>query len=134
MVPTFLTLDEALEIHRDQVTNYGGLPGVRDFGLLQSALAMPRAAFGGQYLHPDLCEMAAAYLFHLVQNHPFIDGNKRVGAVAADIFLALNGIELTATEDDYAELVLSVANGQTGKSAVAEFFHAHTQSANAGRE
>ena len=125
MEPLFLTLDEVIVIHRDQIDRYGGSLGVRDWGLLKSAVAMPAAAFGGQYLHTDLCEMASAYLFHIVQNHPFIDGNKRVGAVAADVFLALNGVELIADQDDYANLVLSVARGQMSKSAAAEYFHAN---------
>lgn len=129
MDPTFLALDEVVAIHRDQTERYGGSLGVRDWGLLQSAVAMPAATFGGQFLHTNPCEMAAAYLFHIVQNHPFIDGNKRVGAVTADVFLALNGMQLTASEDDYAELVLSVARGEMSKSAVAEFFRANTTSA-----
>jgi death on curing protein len=103
--PLFLTLDEAVAIHRDQIERYGGSLGVRDWGLLKSAIAMP-----------------AAYLFHIVQNHPFIDGNKRVGAVSADVFLALNDIRLTATEDEYADLVRSIARGETSKSGAAEFF------------
>ncbi len=127
MAPLFLTLDEVLAIHQDQISRYGGSSGVRDWGLLQSAVAMPAAAFGGQFLHTDFCEMAAAYLFHIAQNHPFIDGNKRVGAAAADVFLALNNVKLTAGEDDYAELVLSVARGETSKSAVAEFFRANSE-------
>jgi death-on-curing protein len=129
--PTFLALDEIIAIHRDQVARYGGSEGVRDWGMLQSALAMPAASFGGQFLHADLCEMAAAYLFHLVQNHPFIDGNKRAGAVAAYVFLALNNLRLTAHQATYAELVLSVAGGETPKSAVAEFFRANTTSQSA---
>jgi death-on-curing protein len=124
--PTFLTIDEVLTIHQDQIARYGGSEGVRDWGLLQSAIAMPAAALGGQFLHGDLCEMAAAYLFHLVQNHPFIDGNKRVGAVAAYVFLALNDMRLTADSDAYAELVLAVARGEMAKSAVAEFFRKNT--------
>ena len=126
MEPTFLTLDEIVAIHRDQIARYGGSEGVRDWGLLQSAAAMPAAGFGGKFLHSDLCEMAAAYLFHIVQNHPFLDGNKRVGAVAAYVFLALNNVRITAGNDAYAELVLSVARGETAKSAVAEFFRANT--------
>jgi death on curing protein len=124
---TFLTLQEAVEIHRDQIERYGGSEGVRDFGLLQSALAMPMAQFGGEFLHSDMHEMAAAYLYHLVQNHPFIDGNKRVGAAAALVFLSMNELEMTADEDAYADLVLSVARGETKKSAVAEFIRAHTR-------
>jgi death-on-curing protein len=125
--PAFLTLDEVVAIHRDQIDRYGGSLGVRDWGLLQSAIAMPAATFGGQFLHPDLCEMAAAYLFHLVQNHPFIDGNKRVGAAAANVFLEMNDLRLDADEDDYAELVLSVARGDLSKSAAAEFFRTNVK-------
>lgn len=128
MEPLFLTLEEMVAVHRDQVSRYGGSLGVRDWGLLKSATAMPAATFGGQYLHSDLSEMAAAYLFHVVQNHPFIDGNKRVGAVAADVFLSLNGSTLMAGEDEYAELVLAVARGDLGKSAVAEFLRARIRS------
>ncbi len=90
MPPTFLTLGEVLEIHRDQIGRYGGAAGIRDLGLLQSALSQPRATFGGEFLHGDLAEMAAAYLFHLVCDHPFVDGNKRVGLVSAIVFLRLN--------------------------------------------
>ncbi len=128
MAPVFLTLDEMVAIHRDQIERYGESHGVRNWGLLQSAVAMPMAAFGGQHLHTDLYEMAAAYLYHLVQNHPFIDGNKRVGAVATDVFLTMNDLLLTAANDDYADLVLSVARGETSKSAAAEFLRAHSVS------
>jgi death on curing protein len=123
--PVFLTLDEIIDIHRDQIARYGGSEGIHDFGMLQSAVAMPSAGCGGQFLHADLCEMAAAYLFHIVQNHPFIDGNKRVGAVAAYVFLALNNMRLTADQATYAELVLSVARGETPKSAAGEFLRAN---------
>ena len=125
----FLTLDEAVAIHRDQIERYGGSLGVHDWALLKSAVAMPMAMFSGQYLHCDVCEMAAAYLFHLVQNHPFVDGNKRVGTVAVDVFLALNGHRLTAHKDELVDLVLSVARGETSKSAVAEFFRANVKPA-----
>lgn len=127
MEPVFLTLDEVVAIHRDQIERYGGALGVRGWGLLQSAIAMPAATFGGQYLHSDLLEMAAAYMFHIVQNHPFIDGNKRVGAVASDVFLTLNDVRLTASEDEYADFVLSVARGETSKSAAAEFLRANSK-------
>ena len=126
MEPTFLTLDEVVAIHRDQIERYGGSLGVRDWGLLKSAAATPAATFGGQYLHTDVSEMAAAYLFHLVQNHPYIDGNKRVGTVAADVFLAMNDLQLTAEQDEYADLVLSIARGEKSKSATAEFFRANS--------
>jgi death on curing protein len=123
--PTFLTLDEVLAIHVDQIARYGGSPGVRDLGLLQSALAQPHATFGGRFLHADLIAMAAAYLFHIVQNHPFIDGNKRVGTVAAIVFLDLNGLELDAPEDQLEALVLSVAQGQSNSAAIDAFLRQH---------
>jgi death-on-curing protein len=127
--PVFLTLDEVVAIHQDQTARYGGSAVVRDWGLLRSAVATPAVTFGGQFLHPELCDMAAAYLFHIVQNHPFIDGNKRVGAVAADAFLAMNDLTLVAGQDEYAELVLSVARGETSKSAIAEFFRSRVKAA-----
>ena len=127
MDPTFLGLDEVLEIHRDQIERYGGESGIHDLGLLQSALAMPAAAFGGDYLHTDLFEMAAAYLFHLTQNHPFVDGNKRTGAVAALVFLILNGVEIDAEQQDFEKLVWKVAHGKADKADAAEFFRAHAK-------
>ena len=125
MDPTFLSLDEVLEIHRDQIERYGGSLGVRDLGLLQSALGLPQATFGGQYLHGDLFDMAAAYLFHIAQNHPFLDGNKRCGAAAALVFLLFNGIEVQAEEDDFEQLVRSVAEGTADKRTIAEFLRQH---------
>jgi death on curing protein len=119
MEPHFLTLAEVLEIHQDQIVRYGGDPGLRDMSLLKSALGMPAATFGGEFLHTNMFEMAAAYLFHLVKNHPFIDGNKRVGAVAAIVFLTLNGYEFDAPEEDFADMVLAVARGELDKAEVA---------------
>ena len=121
MPPIFLSLQEILRIHRDQIARYGGHPGIRDLGLLQSALGMPGARFEGHYLHTDLFEMAAAYLFHIVRNHPFVDGNKRVGAVAAVVFLALNGVEVDAGEREFEAMVRAVAEGEADKKLVAEF-------------
>jgi len=90
--------------------------------MLHSAIAMPQASFGGEFLHKDLFEMAAAYLYHIVQNHPFLDGNKRTGAAAAIIFLAVNGIELEADEDGLVDLTLGVARGEVGKQQIAAWF------------
>ncbi len=122
---TFLSLAEVLEIHQDQIVRYGGETGTRDLGLLQSALATPASTFGDSFLHTDIFEMAAAYLFHIVQNHPFVDGNKRVGAVAAIVFLALNGQELQAPKNALYELVMSVARGERTKSETATFLRRH---------
>lgn len=124
---TFLSLSEVLEIHQDQVTRYGGSLGVRDLELLKSALGMPAATFGGEYLHTDIYETAAAYLYHIVKNHPFIDGNKRVGAVAALVFLALNGYDFTAPQEKFADFVLSVAKGELDKADVAVFIRKWTK-------
>ena len=124
----FLTLSEVLEIHKDQVARYGGALGVRDIELLKSAMGMPKATYGGEFLHSDAYEMAAAYLFRLVKNHPFLDGNKRVGAVATFVFLALNGYDLNASEDDYAERVFAVARGELDKAQVAMFIRRWSQS------
>ena len=124
--PVFLEIEDVLELHADLIARFGGTDGVRDMGLLESALGMPRAGFGGEFLHTDVFEMAAAYLFHLAKNHPFLDGNKRIGASAAMVFLDINGWELDASNDDYADLVLSVAADGLPKSAVAEFLRAHS--------
>lgn len=125
--PQFLSIEDVIDIHADQIDRYGGSLGVRDVELLQSAIGMPEAGFGDHYLHADLFEMAAAYLYHIVQNHPFIDGNKRTGAMAAFVFLKLNGLTLDADESVFESLVLRTAQGQTDKSAIAEFFRKHSQ-------
>jgi death-on-curing protein len=127
MPPEFLSLDEIIEIHRDQVERYGGELGIRDVGLLQSAAAVPQATFGGEFLHLDVFEMAAAYLFHIVKNHPFVDGNKRTGAVVAVVFLAVNGVELRAGEDAFEGLVVSVASGKASKKGIAAFLREHSK-------
>ncbi len=125
--PHFLEFDHVVRIHLSVIERYGGSHGVRDTGLLQSAIAMPQASFGDQRLHGDLFEMAAAYLYHIVQNHPFIDGNKRTGAASAIVFLAMNDVEIEADEDGLVELTLGVASGRIDKPKIAEFFrdHAH---------
>jgi len=132
--PVFLDMDRVIRTHRSLIEAYGGIDGIRDAGLLHSAIAMPQASFGGQYLHADLFEMAAAYLYHIVQNHPFLDGNKRTGAASAIIFLAMNEWELEADEDGLVEMTLSVACGTVDKTEIAEFFRyrAHTYHTNHG--
>ncbi len=117
----FLEVEDVLLMHADQVARYGGEHGVRDLGLLESAVAQPRATFGGQLLHDDLIEMAAAYLFHLVQNHPFFDGNKRAGLVAALAFLDLNDVELEVAPGELHDLTLRAATGRAGKPEIAAF-------------
>ena len=124
-MPEFLTLEDVLELHAGQIRRYGGSEGLRSSDLLQSAIAQPEATFGGQFLHVDIFQMAAAYLFHLVQNHPFIDGNKRIGLEAALVFLELNRHSIEAEDEQLVELVLGVAQGQIVKNEIAEFLRTH---------
>ena len=125
--PVFLGLDEVIEIHHDQIKRYGGHAGMRDVGILKSALAMPSATFDGNFLHTDIYDMAAAYLFHIVRDHAFIDGNKRTGAVASIVFLLMNGIEFHADENDFEKIVLLTAEGKTDKATLAPFFKSNAQ-------
>ncbi|MDO8717319.1 MAG: type II toxin-antitoxin system death-on-curing family toxin [Dehalococcoidales bacterium] len=120
--PVFLGLDEVIGIHNDQIKRYGGHAGIRDLDLLKSAITTPAVGFGGDYLYTDIYAMAAAYLFHLVRNHPFIDGNKQTGAVASIVFLMMNGIELHTDEDAFEKMVLSVAEGNLDKDEITQFF------------
>lgn len=114
------------------IEEYGGMQGVRDQGMLESAVAMPSAGIAGQYLHENLPSMAAAYLFHLCKNHPFVDGNKRVAVVAAEVFLNVNGMVLLASNDELKELCLGVASGGVSKSEAVGFFEKHSQEEAAG--
>ena len=125
--PSFLGLDEILALHADQIRRYGGRAGARDLELLRSALATPEATYAGDYLHTDLFEMAAAYLFHIIRNHPFVDGNKRTGLMAALAFLGLNGLELQAEPDSLVAVVMGVAAGEVGKAEVAVFLQEHSR-------
>lgn len=125
--PVFLGLDEVIEIHHDQIKRYGGHPGIRDVEILKSAIAMPLATFDGNYLHTDIYKMAAAYLFHIVRDHPFIDGNKRTGAVASVVFLILNEIDVNADEADLESIVLQTAEGKVDKATIARFFEKNSQ-------
>ena len=122
MKPRFLTMSEVLLILQDQVRRYGGTYGVRDLELLSSALAMPAATFEGRFLHRDLFQQAAAYSFHLCQNHPFVDGNKRTALAAALVFLSLNGVELEDPKGELYELMMRVASAGVGKDQLAETF------------
>jgi death-on-curing protein len=125
-VPEFLALDGVLAIHAHQVERYGGVLGIRDAKLVDSALAMPKATFGRELLGPTIFEQAAAYLFHLVKNHPFVDGDERVGLATALVFLRLNGIRIRATEDELVDLVTGVAAGPLSKVDSAVFLSEHS--------
>ncbi|HVV15982.1 MAG TPA: type II toxin-antitoxin system death-on-curing family toxin [Polyangia bacterium] len=118
--PEFLTVDDVLELHRDQIERYGGDPGIRDRGLIEAAVAMPRQSFGGQFLHVDLFEMAAAYAFHLAEGQAFLDGNKRVGLAAAYVFLELNGYVLSRDEDRLYDAMIAIGTHQLDKAGLAK--------------
>ena len=120
----FLTLEQVLAIHRRMIERYGGDSGIRDIGLIDSAVMMPRQSFGGEYLHPTLASMAAAYLYHLAANHGFVDGNKRVAAGAALVFLDVNGHRLRFTIDDLERVTLDVAASRLDKARLTELFEA----------
>ena len=121
----FLTLEDVLALHDELIQRYGGTPGLRDAGLLEAALAMPQAGFGGQYFHEFPHEMGAAYLFHLVRNHAFIDGNKRVALACAILFFKINRVPYSITEEEAVESTLAAAGGTMDKGAVTAFFQKH---------
>jgi len=127
MPVAFLSLAEVLEIHQDQIARYGGDPGTRDLNLLRSALGMPSASLGGVFLHGDIFEKAAAYLYHLSQNHPFVDGNKRTAAAAALVFLEVNGYESNAPRGILSKFVLALARGEHTKADAALFFRQYAR-------
>jgi len=120
--PLFLTLEEVLAIHEDRIRKYGGSSGVRDLGLLESAIGTVTVTFGGEFLHHTIFEMAAAYLFHICKNHPFIDGNKRTALACALTFLRMNGVRFAFEENVLYDLVIGVAEGRVTKAEVAVFF------------
>ena len=125
----FILIDEVYETYRYITGEFGGDVGIRDEGQLMSALEQPKAGAEGEYFHKDLYEMAAAYLYHIVQNHPFIDGNKRMGAMLALQFLALNSIEVVAANQEFQRMVERVATGEIGKSEIARFFTVNSRKA-----
>lgn len=120
----FLTVEDVLAIHAHQIAHFGGSLGLRDGGLLASAVAQAQASFGGRYVHADRFEMAAAYHFHLVQNHAFVDGNKRVGLAAALVFLELNDAPIESGTDALYECTMATARGELSKNEIAALFRA----------
>ncbi len=126
--PKFLTFEQVLLLHKIQIDEFGGSHGVKDEGLLRSAIAQPESGIGDDYFHKNIHTMAAAYLFHLVKNHAFVDGNKRIAALAASVFLEINGITITADEDEFEKLVIDSAQGLVTKEQIAEFFKSNSNS------
>ncbi|MFW6133244.1 MAG: type II toxin-antitoxin system death-on-curing family toxin [Planctomycetota bacterium] len=123
----FLSVENVLRLHAGTIRREGGADGVRDYGLLQSAVAMPRQQVAGDYLHEDIPAMAAAYLYHVARNHPFRDGNKRTGALAAPVFLDVNGWDLTARPRELERVVICLAAGEMSKDALTGWMRNHTR-------
>ena len=117
--PVFLDIEDVLLIHEEQLPRYGGSPGIRDRGLLESAVAMPRATAGGEFAHEDLFAMAAAYAFHIAQNQPFVDGNKRTGLLTALVFLDLNGVVIADPEGRLYDAMIGIAERRLDKDGLA---------------
>jgi len=115
----FLTLAEVIEIHADQIGHYGGSSGIRDINLLTSAVAMPSASFGGDFLHADIHAMSAAYAFHISQNHPFVDGNKRTALASALVFLEINGAGISDPDEKLYDPMMQIASGKMSKEEFA---------------
>lgn len=119
--PEFLTLAEVVDLHRRLIDEYGGPPGIRDLGLLEGALAIPQATLGGQYLHGSVLDMAAACLYHLCRDHPFVDGNKRTALAATLVFLSLNGIDTEGIDEETLYILTTrAASGEATKSMISE--------------
>ncbi len=115
LTPKFINKSIVIKIHSRQIEKFGGTSGIRDEGLLESALAQPQATFAGNFLHPTIHEQAAAYFYHLVMNHPFIDGNKRTSFAVTDTFLRLNNYYLNLSDEETYNLVMQVSQGQINK-------------------
>jgi death on curing protein len=113
----YLTLSEALELHRRVIGQSGGALGVLNLGALESALAQPRITFGGRELYPSIVDKAAVLGYSVIQNHPFLDGNKRTGHAAMEVFLFLDGCEIQSSVDEQERIILRVASGEMDRKA-----------------
>jgi death on curing protein len=121
----YLTLNNVLKLHQQIITTSGGSAGVRDIGALESALAQPLMTFGGAELYPTIVEKAAALGFSLIMNHPFVDGNKRIGHAALEVFLVINDYEINATIDEQEQIVLQVAAGELSRESFTAWLTLH---------
>ena len=122
----YLTLIEVLELHRRILEQSGGALGIRDTGLLESAIAQPRMTFGGEDLYPSLLEKAAALGFSIIMNHPFVDGNKRTGHAATETFLVLNGLEINASVDEQERMMMAIASSKQEREVFVEWLQQNT--------
>jgi len=121
----YLSLQEVISLHSLLIAQTGGSSGLRDRGALESAVLQPEASFGGEELYPDLASKAAALGHSLIQNHPFVDGNKRIGHAAMEVFLLLNGHEIDAPVDEQERIIIDVASGKVSRIALSEWISKH---------
>ncbi len=121
----YLTVGEVMEIYSRVMTQSGGSVGILDLGALESAVAQPRMTFNGKELYPTIFEKASALGFSLIQNHPFVDGNKRTGHAAMETFLMLNGYEISASVDEQVDIILGVASGKIDRNAFTDWLRSH---------
>jgi len=129
--PQFLSTSEVIALHKALISLYGGHHGIRDHGLLDSAIQQCQVTFDGQYLYATIYDMTAAYVFHIIKNHPFIDGNKRTGIMCAIIFLKINGYEFTIStkqkgQNILYEFAIQIALSQLTIKEIATFFKKHS--------
>ena len=122
----FVDKETILYFHTDQIKKYGGSYGVRDDNLLESAIGQPQATLKSEYLHKNIYEMASAYGYHLCNNHPFIDGNKRISLITMYIFLYVNGYELKMDEKEIYLLIMGVANNSISKEELTDYIKKYT--------
>jgi death-on-curing protein len=121
----YLSLQEVISLHSLLISQSGGSSGLRDRGALESAVAQPEASFGGEELYPDLASKTAALGHALIQNHPFVDGNKRIGHAAMEVFLLLNGHEIDASVDEQEQIIIEVASGKVPRIELGEWLREH---------
>lgn len=121
----YLTLNETLDLHRRIIAQSGGAPGILNLSALESALAQPQMTFGGNDLYPTLIEKVAALGFSLIQNHPFVDGNKRIGHAAMEVFSVLNGFEIVAPVDEQEQIILNTAAGRLSQADLTAWLRDH---------
>jgi death-on-curing protein len=122
---SYLTLSQVLHLHQQIIKQSGGTPGILDYARLASALAQPRMTFDGKDLYPSVTEKAATLGFSLIQNHPFVDGNKRIGHAAMEVFLIMNGYEIKAHVDVQEKMILKIASGQNDRSSLEKWLKSH---------
>ena len=123
----YLTVGEVLDLYSRVMQQSGGLVGIRDVGALESAVAQPRMTFDGAELYPTLVEKASALGFSLIENHPFLDGNKRTGHAALETLLVLNGYQISASVDEQVAIILGVASGTVGREAFTAWLRGHIE-------